>query len=252
MSNVIAIHSFRRGSGRSTLTANLGALLASDGFRVGIMDTDFQAPSQHLYLGLSEGEIVHTLNSYLRDEVAITQAAYDLSSRNNTISNGKLVLVPASGSPSDIVHILQVPYNFEKLNEGLEDLEDAFGLDYILLDVTAGLNEDTLTTIVLASTLIIVMRPDRQDYQGTAVSIEIAQSLGVPRLLLVLNDMPDNLESNQVRTELEQTYQCEVAALLLHSDTMLALGSSKTMILHDPQDPFVKQLGSLATCLANE
>ena len=54
MSTIVTIHSFRRGVGKSSLIANLAVLLALQGRRVALIDTDFQAPSIHLFFGLSD------------------------------------------------------------------------------------------------------------------------------------------------------------------------------------------------------
>ena len=44
MSKIISIHSFRGGTGKSNLTANLAAQAAALGNRVAIVDTDIQSP----------------------------------------------------------------------------------------------------------------------------------------------------------------------------------------------------------------
>ncbi|MCB0177975.1 MAG: P-loop NTPase, partial [Anaerolineae bacterium] len=40
MSKIISIHSFRGGTGKSNTTANISAILAGQGLRVGVIDTD--------------------------------------------------------------------------------------------------------------------------------------------------------------------------------------------------------------------
>ena len=40
MSRIVSIHSFRGGTGKSNTTANVAALLASEGRRIGVVDTD--------------------------------------------------------------------------------------------------------------------------------------------------------------------------------------------------------------------
>jgi MinD-like ATPase involved in chromosome partitioning or flagellar assembly len=42
MPQIISIHSYRGGTGKSNITANLAALLAANGRRVGVVDTDIQ------------------------------------------------------------------------------------------------------------------------------------------------------------------------------------------------------------------
>ncbi len=57
MATIVSVHSFRGGTGKSNTTANLAAILASDGHRVGVIDTDIQSPGIHVILGLSGDEI---------------------------------------------------------------------------------------------------------------------------------------------------------------------------------------------------
>lgn len=52
MAKIISIHSFRGGTGKSNITANIAALLATEGQRVGVIDTDIQSPGIHALFGL--------------------------------------------------------------------------------------------------------------------------------------------------------------------------------------------------------
>ena len=51
MSKIISVHSFRGGTGKSNTTANVTALLAREGLRVGVIDTDIQSPGIHVLFG---------------------------------------------------------------------------------------------------------------------------------------------------------------------------------------------------------
>ena len=42
--------------------------------------------------------------------------------------------------------------------------------------------------LLLPAVLLLILRPDRQDFQGTAVTVDVARRLDVPNLLLVLNN----------------------------------------------------------------
>ena len=64
MAKIVSIHSFRGGTGKSNVTANLATLIARAGYRVGIVDTDIQSPGIHVPFGLDES-IKYTLNDYL-------------------------------------------------------------------------------------------------------------------------------------------------------------------------------------------
>ena len=65
MAKVVSVHSFRGGTGKSNMTANLAATVASKGLRVGIVDTDIQSPGIHVIFGLDEKQ-VKEINRVLR------------------------------------------------------------------------------------------------------------------------------------------------------------------------------------------
>src|ERR1041384_4806914 len=113
MSKIISLHSFRRGTGKSNIVANLAALVAQAGRRVGGIDTDLQAPSQHLLFGLAESQITHTLNDYLWGKCDLHQTAYDVTP--NLDSYGKIkghaYLVPASVEAKEIANALRGGYD---------------------------------------------------------------------------------------------------------------------------------------------
>lgn len=245
MSKIISIHSFRGGTGKSNTTANLAALLAAAGQRVGVIDTDIQSPGIHVLFGLSGESIGYSLNDYLWGRCAIEQAVYDVTSKIGTTSNGgptsgKLFLIPSSIQTDQIVTVLREGYDVGLLTSGFRNLMNELGLDVLMIDTHPGLNEETLFAIAISHALIIIMRPDQQDYEGTGVTVEVARSLDVPQLLLVVNKMPATFATDDVRTRVEQTYGCEVAAVLPHADEMMTLASGGIFALRYPDHPLTQ------------
>jgi MinD-like ATPase involved in chromosome partitioning or flagellar assembly len=55
----------------------------------------------------------------------------------------------------------------------------------LFIDTHPGLNEETLLSITISDVLLLIMRPDRQDYQGTAIAVDIARQLDVPKMMLM-------------------------------------------------------------------
>ena len=175
MSKIISVHSFRGGTGKSNTTANLAALLAADGRRVGIVDTDISSPGIHVLFGLEEDDIKASLNDYLWGQCEIEEVAQEVTARVGVPISGKLFLVPSSMKPADIARVIRESYDVGLLNDGYERLCNELKLDVLMIDTHPGLNEETLLSIAISDTLIIVMRPDSQDYQGTAVTVEVAR-----------------------------------------------------------------------------
>jgi septum site-determining protein MinD len=246
MAKIISLHSFRRGTGKSNLVANMAALLAAEGQRVGAVDTDLQSPSLHILFGLDEGDIGHSLNDYLRGKCDIEQAAYAMAPRLSAAVKGQIFLIPSNADTNEIARALREGYNISLLNEGLHQLGKTLNLDVLLVDTHAGLSEETLLSIAVSDALGIVMRPDQQDYQGTAITVEVARRLGVPRLALVVNQSPSFFDLDQVKAQVERAYQCEVIAALPHCDEMMALASADIFALRYPDHPMTAALKATA------
>jgi MinD-like ATPase involved in chromosome partitioning or flagellar assembly len=246
MSKIISIHSFRGGTGKSNTTANLAALLAADGARVGVVDTDIASPGIHVLFNLDESEMVHSLNDYLWGKCSIEEAAHDVTGHIGGDIKGQIFLIPSSIKAGEIARILREGYDVGLLNDGFRDVVDKLNLDYLLIDTHPGLNEETLLSIAISDALVIILRPDSQDYQGTIVTVDVARKLDVPKMLMVVNKVPSTFDLEDVRTRVEQTYNATVAAVFPHSDDMMILASSGIFSIHYPDSPVTKAMRSLA------
>ncbi len=247
MSRIISIHSFRGGTGKSNTTANVAALLASEGHRVGVVDTDIQSPGIHILFGVGQGTLDHTLNDYLWGKCSIGEAAHDVTP--NEVAGGRIFLVPSSIKPADIARVMHDGYDVGLLNEGFRDLMEDLDLDALLLDTHPGLNEETLLSLAMSNSLAIVMRPDSQDYEGTSVTVSVARRLRVPRMVLVVNKTPPVFDFGEVEERVTQAYDCEVAAVLPHSDEMLVLSSEGIFALRYPDHEVTGLYRKVATSL---
>ncbi|MBC7877268.1 MAG: MinD/ParA family protein [Anaerolineales bacterium] len=245
MSKIISIHSFRGGTGKSNTTANISALLAMDGSRVGVVDTDIASPGIHVLFNLDESEMVHSLNDYLWGKCSIEEAAHDVTSHVGGEIKGQIFLIPSSIKAGEIARILREGYDVGLLNDGFRDVVEKLNLDYLLIDTHPGLNEETLLSIAISNALVIILRPDSQDYQGTAVTVDVAKKLDVPQMLMLVNKVPSQFDLDDVRTRVEQTYNATVAAVLPHSDEMMTLASSGIFSIRFPDHPVTKGLRSL-------
>lgn len=248
MSNIVSIHSFRGGTGKSNSTANLAALVASLGNRVGIVDTDIQSPGIHVLFGFDEQRIKHTLNDYLWGNCAIADTAYDVSSilKDKAKKTSKVYLIPSSIKARDITRILREGFDFEMLNDGLQDLIDELELDYLFIDTHPGLNEETLLSLTISDVLVLILRPDNQDFQGTAVTVEVARKLQVPNLLLLINKALPALDFDALRQQVEKIYNAPVAGILPLSEEMIQLASSDLFCLRYPNHAVSQEMQKVA------
>src|SRR5512137_1147584 len=212
MTKIVSIHSFRGGTGKSNTTANLAAQAVLQGNRVAIVDTDIQSPGIHVLFGLDESKMGHTLNEYLRGECGIQAVAHPVGSSGEGGTGVKQLikqsiwLIPSSINGKEISRVIKNGYDVGVLNKGFNSLSKELALDYLFIDTHPGLNEETLLSVAISDVLVIILRPDQQDYQGTGVTVEVARKLSVPSLLLVVNKVPAVFSEPEVKASVEKAY----------------------------------------------
>jgi len=246
MSKIVSVHSFRGGTGKSNTTANLATLLAMEGKRVGVVDTDIQSPGIHVLFGLQEDDMLHSLNDYLWGKCEIKECAHDVTGNLGSGVSGKVFLIPSSIKAGEIARVLREGYDVGLLNDGFRALVDDLQLDVLMIDTHPGLNEETLLSIAVSDALVIILRPDQQDYQGTGVTVEVARKLDVPKMLLLVNKVPPAFDFGEVKARVEKIYNAEVAAVLPHSDEMMALASAGVFVTKYPDHAVTKAYRQVA------
>ena len=123
-------------------------------------------------------------------------------------------MIPSSIKASEITRVLREGYEVNLLTDGFRKLMKMFRLDYLFLDTHPGLNEETLLSILISDTLVLILRPDQQDFQGTAVTVEVARKLKLKKLLLVVNKALPKLDFESLRHQVQEAYHAPVAAIL--------------------------------------
>jgi MinD-like ATPase involved in chromosome partitioning or flagellar assembly len=213
--------------------------------RVGVVDTDIQSPGIHVIFGHKQGSgSGRTLNDYLWGRCAITDAAYDVSERSigpAANERSKLFLVPSSIDSQDIARILHDGYDVTLLNEGFKKLIRDLQLDCLFIDTHPGVNEETLLSIAISDLLLVLLRPDNQDFQGTAVTVELARRLNVAMMALV-NKIPPGMDRQRLKEHVEATYKVKVAATLPLNSEIVQVASSDLFINLMPDHPFTREL----------
>jgi MinD-like ATPase involved in chromosome partitioning or flagellar assembly len=67
--------------------------------------------------------------------------------------------------------------------------------------------------------------------------------------LLIANKVPAVFDVTAVKARIEKTYQCNVAAVLPHSDEMMSLASAGIFVQRYPDHPITAALEQVATKL---
>ncbi|TET53119.1 MAG: MinD/ParA family protein [Anaerolineales bacterium] len=253
MSKIVSLHSFRGGTGKSNITANVAAQFARKGKRVGVIDTDIQSPGIHVLFGMDQGKIDKALNDFLWGRCSIEEAAYDVGVRVGegevVLMSGGIYLIPSSIRAGDIARVLREGYDVSLLNEGFRTLVKKLNLDYLFIDTHPGLNEETLLSIAISNAVVIILRPDQQDFQGTAVTVDVSRKLGVPAMVLVVNMALTSYDPEALRRDIEAAYDCPVAAVLPLSEDVALAASSEIFSITSPDHVFSEGIRSVVAAI---
>jgi chromosome partitioning protein len=181
MNKAIAFHSYKGGTGKSTISSNLAAMLATKGFRVVLLDLDVYAPSLNGYF---RRKPKHWINDFLFENLAIgeiledlTGALYEFPPSKRTAAQEKKgqLLVGFSNPSKDEVYRLdsslrqgatktELLRKFIRMREDIADNTDA---DYILIDTSPGIRYWSINSLAVADTIILSMKMDGIDIDGT-------------------------------------------------------------------------------------
>ncbi len=253
MVECIVFHSARPGVGKSTIAANLAAVLAARGQQVGLIDTHVQNGDLSLFFDLPAERIGWTLNDFLLQRCDGSAAFYDVTPPE--CSKGRIMLLPASPRPRDLSTLLHDGFQVEQVTDELPRLAEALRFDTLLIDTEAGLQEQSLLTMLALSithTLVVVLRLDQRDYQGTGVSIDVAHTLKVPQVLLLANQVAARFKPAGVVRKLESVYKDKVLTPLPYNDELAAIGSTDLFVLRHPGHPITSLFEQFADGLSSK
>lgn len=253
MSRMLTLHSFRGGTGKSNLAANLAWLAAWRGAKVAVIDTDLQSPGIHVILGADTTGMTQTLSDFVRNRCELEDVVVDLTAQHGVGGRGgKLMLLPSSMRLEAITRILADGYDIEHLNGELSGLAERLGLDYVLIDTHPGLNRETTLCAAVSDVLALIVRPDEQDFQGTAVLVEIAKKIAVPEVTLILNKVPEGTDFEGLERKVTEAFGFPVAGALPLDSDLARLGSSGVFVAEFPNHAITRELERIADALFPE
>ena len=247
------LHSYKGGTGKTTLGANLAAILAKKGRDVAILDLDFQAPSLHTLFGLSAG--TRYLNDYLTEEVSHKEVLNDRSASLDV--KGKLVVAFSNPDVEAIRSQLSKDrkWHMQALSQllNLKKKLESDGFDYVILDSAPGVHYSSVNAIVVSDFTIIIAKIDNFDFDGT---LNLLNGLYDPldkKTYLLFNKVVPPLFEEPRHTQMSQTIsemfskKTDIIGYLpCYCEVPLGMGS-EIHALTQPKSPFVigvKQVAS--------
>jgi chromosome partitioning protein len=250
MPRCIAFHSYKGGTGKTTIACNLAAMLSLRGYNVSLLDLDVYAPSLHAYFNYSANKWINDLlfeNSDLNEimvDMTSTLTKHAAEKTNRKI--GKL-LVGFSNPQKEEIYKLEGSMKTANANIQLlrrfvqlrEDLISDFESDYVILDTSPGIRYWSINSLAIADILFLTLKFGDLDIEGTIkmandiygsftkfgsksfLLLNLVSGYCIPRTYLHSSQSADKKSSSSVSAEgtaIEiQTFQNE-----LGSDTFLS------------------------------
>jgi len=269
----IAFHSYKGGTGKTTIASNFAALLAKKGYNVFLLDLDVYAPSIQAYF---EMKPKFWINDYLNDEAEVDDVLNDLTHHiTESVSSpegiGKLWVGFSNPKKEEIFKLegskhdntkFQLLRRFIQLREKLVSDYDA---NYIIIDTSPGIRYWSINSLAIADTYLLALKMGDLDVDGTRkMADDIYSSLTKhgAKSYLLLNRIAGycvpHAGSKTVGSHMEIPEESDVGTTLSRDVGMEVISSvpcycdiqfSKKeflTVLKYPDHPFAKQIEALA------
>jgi septum site-determining protein MinD len=255
MSKIIAVHSYKGGTGKTLLSVNLAVIFAKRGKKVCLFDLDFRAPSLFSVLKVENAEC--WLNDYLNGTCDINKVLIDLSSRIQ--GNGKFFIGLANPATEAIRDMSAKDRKWEMRALGrllslrntlLNDQE----FDYLIFDTSPGLQYSSINAIVTADYVVVATTSDRSDVDGTRRMLRELYNLFEKKTGLVLNKVLDSASKSkrdEMHSKVRTIYQVPLLGLVPCFCEILRAEGNLIFVQDKPDHPFTKILDEMAKKIEN-
>lgn len=232
MGKTIGVISLKGGVGKTSSVISLGAALGQMDKKVLLVDGNFSCPNLGIHLNLINP--AKTMHHVMSDDLNIEEAIIKLDSFD---------VLPASVFYSKKIDPL-------KLREKLKFLKSKY--DFVLIDSSPSLNEETLAVVTASDELIVVATPDYSTLSMTMKAIKLAKQRGTPIIGLILNKV-HNKGFELSLENIERTSEVPVMAVIPHDLEILKSISNFTPYTQGKQNSEgVIEFVKLAHLLAGE
>ena len=197
----LAFHSYKGGTGKTTLIANLAALYAMNGLKVCLLDFDLNAPSLTTYF--RKKPVVY-LNDLLKGSLDKPKGEIDVSLSLVDVSSelglkGQLLLGFSSPKKEDIEeielqHEQKWKESFRRFQSAKNRLFEEYEIDYLFLDTSPGMRLWSINALISANMFFLIMKINDMDIEGTKNTIkdiyDLLTGYGKSKYYIILNKTP--------------------------------------------------------------
>ena len=255
MGKIIAVHSYKGGTGKTSLSVNLAATYARRGKKVCLMDLDFRAPSLHVLFKDYKAE--YWLNDYLNGVCEIGKVLIDASRDHG--NGGKLMVALANPSTEAIRDMTAKDRKWEMKALGrLLSLRSSIindsDFDYLILDTSPGLQYSSINAIVSADLALVVTSLDASDINGSQrMTSELYDLFEKKTGILVNKVVADHLSSKEAQKKFNKyikgVHTLPILATIPCYCEVLRAAGNFIFSEEKPEHPFTKTIDELAATI---
>ena len=248
MGRLIAVHSYKGGTGKTLLSINLAATFAKRGKKVCLFDLDFRAPSLATILKVEKPE--YWMNDYLNGTCDIEKVLLDFSDRIK--SKDTLYVAPANPATEAIRDMSAKDRKWEMKALGRllalrNSLLTGNGFDYLIFDTSPGLQYSSINAIVAADIVVVATTFDRSDVDGTRRMLRELYDLFEKKTEVVLNKVLDASRTGkeELQTLVKDIYQVPLLGVIPCFCDVLKAEGGIIFAAEKPDHPFTRILDEM-------
>ena len=248
---VLAVHSYKGGTGKTLVSTSLAAILASQGKNVCLIDLDLRAPSMDATFA-ANGK--YWINDLLSGTCEPMDVLKDFSKEKNT--SGRFLVALANPSMEAIRDIVTKEKRWEmgalrRLLSFKEFLINNQALDYMIIDTSPGLSYGSINAIAAADLVLVASTWDASDITGTQGMIGELYELLEKRAMVIVNKIPEQLIMSEelkrrLTDQFKKAFKLPIMDLLPCYCDILRQERATIMVLEKPDHPFSKSLVEIA------
>jgi MinD-like ATPase involved in chromosome partitioning or flagellar assembly len=250
----LAFHSYKGGTGKTSLVVNIGALYAKQGANVCLLDYDFRAPSLNV---LFKSKPEHWLNDYLEGNCKIGDTLIDQSERFHL--PGKLWVGFSNPSLEALTEIMSKDRKWEvkaltRTLAGKKEIIAEKKVDYVIFDTSPGAQYSSINALAGADVVSLVMKADEFDLEGTKeLSKGVYDALG-RKSGIVLNKIPlEQIAAGGGAEKFGKQIASEVGLPLVGMIPcmceLMAVGGKMIYTIEKPDHTFTRSVAQVAESL---
>ena len=242
---IIAVHSYKGGTGKTLFSVNLATIYATRGNRVCLLDMDLRAPS---LVSTFKNKKDYWINDYLNRLCGIDQVLNDCTP--SSIKSGKLFVGLANPSTEAIRNMSAKDRKWEmQALTGLMALKNQFTektrFDYVIIDTSPGLQRSSINNIVVADMVLVITSVEKSDLDGTQRMIHDLYPLFEKKTGIIVNKVPEAIMSKKASLMLDPIH-FPIIDFISCSCDILRSGGDSIFALKNTEHPFIQKLQNIA------